>query len=59
MSPQGSVLSLVLFSIFVSDKDSTIESTLSTFADSMSCVGKGNMQRGTLTTLRDGHVQTS
>ena len=64
--PQGSVLGLALFNIFVSDKDSGIEGALCESVDHTKLCGAVDMlegrdvtSRGTRTGLRGGTVQTS
>ena len=44
--PQGSVLGLMLFNIFVSDADSGIKCTLSKFDDSTKLCGEANTSEG-------------
>ncbi|GAB0185171.1 triadin [Grus japonensis] len=51
--PQGSVLGLTLFDIFVGDMDSGIECTLSKFADSIKLCGAVNMLEGRDAIQRD------
>ncbi|GAB0187403.1 cAMP-dependent protein kinase inhibitor alpha [Grus japonensis] len=51
--PQGLVLGLVLFNIFVSDMDSGIECTLSKFADAAKLCGEVNTLEGKDVVQRD------